>query len=292
MTDTTIEREAEPESLAPAVTRAALILDVLAETAGDPVGPSELARRLGLPEVVDRQHLRRPRRRGTGPADRDGVRARPAARGAGRRLPRLRRPGPGVLRPDPATARGLGGDRPVRRARRPRGHVPRPPRWSPASPADVANRPPAARLLDGDRQGGAGVVVRRRAGSPARRPRRAAPALCQVACERRRRCAPISRGPYSRLRGGRRGDDGGRRLLRDDDPGAAARRGAVRREHHAAQGPRDARARAGPPGRPAAASRRCRTRSAGRQPGDALSRPPARRPRSRSRPSPRPVRRS
>jgi DNA-binding IclR family transcriptional regulator len=50
MTDTTVEREAEPESLAPAVTRAALILDVLAETAGDPVGPSELARRLGLPK--------------------------------------------------------------------------------------------------------------------------------------------------------------------------------------------------------------------------------------------------
>jgi DNA-binding IclR family transcriptional regulator len=50
MTDTTVEREAEPESLAPAVTRAALILDVLAESAGDPVGPSELARRLGLPK--------------------------------------------------------------------------------------------------------------------------------------------------------------------------------------------------------------------------------------------------
>lgn len=50
MTDTTIERDAGPESLAPAVTRAALILDVLAESAGDPVGPSELARRLGLPK--------------------------------------------------------------------------------------------------------------------------------------------------------------------------------------------------------------------------------------------------
>src|SRR4051795_5543880 len=38
------------ESLAPAVTRAALILDVLAQASGDPMGPSELARRLGLPK--------------------------------------------------------------------------------------------------------------------------------------------------------------------------------------------------------------------------------------------------
>jgi len=38
------------ESLAPAVTRAALILDVLAEKGGDPTGPSELARRLALPK--------------------------------------------------------------------------------------------------------------------------------------------------------------------------------------------------------------------------------------------------
>src|SRR5262245_10982327 len=50
MTDTTLEREAEPESLAPAVTGAALILDVMAESASIPVGPSELARRLGLPK--------------------------------------------------------------------------------------------------------------------------------------------------------------------------------------------------------------------------------------------------
>ncbi len=45
-----LEREAEAESLAPAVTRAALILNVMAETASEPVGPSELARRLGLPK--------------------------------------------------------------------------------------------------------------------------------------------------------------------------------------------------------------------------------------------------
>jgi DNA-binding IclR family transcriptional regulator len=41
---------AETDSLAPAVTRAALILDVLMQSAGDSVGPSELARRLGLPK--------------------------------------------------------------------------------------------------------------------------------------------------------------------------------------------------------------------------------------------------
>ena len=38
------------ESLAPAVTRAALILDVLAENGSVAAGPSELARRLGLPK--------------------------------------------------------------------------------------------------------------------------------------------------------------------------------------------------------------------------------------------------
>lgn len=46
--------EAEPrldvESLAPAVTRAALILDVMAQADGEAVGPSELARRLSLPK--------------------------------------------------------------------------------------------------------------------------------------------------------------------------------------------------------------------------------------------------
>jgi IclR family transcriptional regulator, blcABC operon repressor len=40
----------EAESLAPAVTRAALILDLLAENGSVAAGPSELARRLGLPK--------------------------------------------------------------------------------------------------------------------------------------------------------------------------------------------------------------------------------------------------
>ena len=41
---------AEIESLAPAVTRAGAILDLLAENAREAAGPSELARRLGLPK--------------------------------------------------------------------------------------------------------------------------------------------------------------------------------------------------------------------------------------------------
>jgi IclR family transcriptional regulator, blcABC operon repressor len=44
------ETAAESESLAPAVTRAGAILDLLAENAGKAAGPSELARRLGLPK--------------------------------------------------------------------------------------------------------------------------------------------------------------------------------------------------------------------------------------------------
>lgn len=45
-----VESAAGAESLAPAVTRAVTILEVLAENAGEPAGPSELARRLGLPK--------------------------------------------------------------------------------------------------------------------------------------------------------------------------------------------------------------------------------------------------
>lgn len=40
----------DADSLAPAVTRAATILGALAELGGEPAGPSELARRLGLPK--------------------------------------------------------------------------------------------------------------------------------------------------------------------------------------------------------------------------------------------------
>ena len=44
------DTSADTESLAPAVTRAGAILDLLAENADHAVGPSELARRLGLPK--------------------------------------------------------------------------------------------------------------------------------------------------------------------------------------------------------------------------------------------------
>jgi DNA-binding IclR family transcriptional regulator len=44
------ETIAENESLAPAVTRAGAILDLLAENPSEAAGPSELARRLGLPK--------------------------------------------------------------------------------------------------------------------------------------------------------------------------------------------------------------------------------------------------
>ncbi len=49
-TETSAFERAESESLAPAVTRAAAILDVLAEDPSTAFGPSELARRLGLPK--------------------------------------------------------------------------------------------------------------------------------------------------------------------------------------------------------------------------------------------------
>lgn len=42
--------KSEADSLAPAVTRAATILDVLADNDGEAAGPSEIARRLGLPK--------------------------------------------------------------------------------------------------------------------------------------------------------------------------------------------------------------------------------------------------
>ena len=214
MTDTTVDREAEPESLAPAVTRAALILDVLAESAAEPVGPSELARRLGPPEVVDRQHLRRARRRRARAADRDGVLARPPARRARRRLPRLGRPGPGVLRRRPplpaasdetvqfAVLDGLevtylarhDGRQPVRLTS---GIGRRLPAFSTATgKAALASLPidELDRRLDGLDH--------------------AAPALPQVARDGRLAARRPRRDPRARLRDRRRGDDGGRRLLR------------------------------------------------------------------------------
>ena len=133
-------------SLAPAVTRAARSSTSWPRTAAKPVGPSELARRLGLPEVVDRQHLRRARRRRSRPAGRDGLRPRAAAGRARRCVPRDGRPGPGVLRSESAARGGLRGDGPVRRPRRPRDDVPRPPRRSTAgaSHLGIGRRLPAS----------------------------------------------------------------------------------------------------------------------------------------------------
>ena len=50
LSEADVLRPAEADSLAPAVTRAASILDALAENPSEPAGPSELARRLGLPK--------------------------------------------------------------------------------------------------------------------------------------------------------------------------------------------------------------------------------------------------
>ena len=153
---------AEADSLAPAVSRAARILEVLAESNGEPVGPSELARRLGLPKssianicgaLADAGLVRR-----IG----DRLRPRPAPRRARWRVSGQRRPGPGVLRGIAQPARRLGGDGPVRRARRPRGHLPRAPRWTTARPAELGDRSPAAGRFDRDREGRPGLTPRRR----------------------------------------------------------------------------------------------------------------------------------
>jgi DNA-binding IclR family transcriptional regulator len=50
LSEADVLRPGESDSLAPAVTRAAAILDLLAENPSVPAGPSELARRLGLPK--------------------------------------------------------------------------------------------------------------------------------------------------------------------------------------------------------------------------------------------------
>ena len=265
MTDTTVEREAEPESLAPAVTRAALILDVLAESAT--ARPSGRASSRGGSASRSRRSptsaARSPTRASSGasgPGSRSGAgwpssAARTSARSTRSRSSTTSR----------AAAGGVRGDGPVRGPRRARGHVPRAPRRAPAGPPDVGHRPAAAGLLDRDRQGGARVAAARRARPPARRPDHARPAQPAGARDGRLAARRPRRDPRARLRDRRRGDHGGRRLLRRDDPRPPAGRGSVRRQHHAAQGARDARARPGPARRPARAGLgRCRTRSAGR----------------------------
>ena len=139
MTDTTVERDGGAGVAGPAVTRAALILDVLAET-GDRGRGAERARASA--------RASRSRRSPTSAA-RSPTRASSGAIGTGFSLGRrlaelggaylaLGRPGPGVLRRRAPAAGRLRGDGPVRGPRRARGHLPRAPRRAPAGPPDVA----------------------------------------------------------------------------------------------------------------------------------------------------------
>ena len=236
-------RLGEADSLAPAVTRAAAILDVLAENAGEAAGPSELARRLGLPKssianicgaLADAGLVRRV---GTGFA-------------LGRRLAELG--GAYLASVDqvqefyeacPPAAGRLRGDRPARRPRRPRDDLPRPPRRAPAGPPDVADRAaPAGHRArrPARRRSPRSTTPSWRAGStgvdePAA-PHRAIAHDASTRC-----CADLSEVRRRGLRDRRRGDHRGRRLLRGHDPEPAARRGPVRGEHHAPQGAGDRR---------------------------------------------------
>ena len=151
----------EADSLAPAVTRAAVILDLLAENGGAAAGPSELARRLGLPKssianicaaLADAGLARRV---GTGFA-------------LGRKLAEL---GGAYLASvdqiqefyDACHELEVGSvrDHPAGRARRDRDDLPRPARRTPARPLDLADRPAPAGQRHRDRQGGARLIGRR-----------------------------------------------------------------------------------------------------------------------------------
>ena len=225
-------------------------------------GPSELARRLGLPKssianiceaLADVGLVRRI---GT------GLRARPQAGGARRGVPRRRRHRPGVLRGLPPAADRLRGDRPAGRPRRHRDDLPRPPRRPPAGPPHLADRsapaghgrprparPPSPRSTSRARAAAGG----RSASCPASRPTRT--------CSLDALLADLAEVRRARLRDRRRGDRRGGRLLRHVDPGPATRRGPVRGQHHAAQGAGDRRAGPAPDRRPAPA-RRAALRSA------------------------------
>ena len=197
-----------------------------------PSGPSELARRLGLPEVVDRQHLRRARRRRARPAGRDRVRARaggwPSSAAPTSRSVDQVQEFYDVAR---AAAGRLRGDGPARGPRRARGDLPRPPRRPPAGPAHVGDRAAAAGVLDRDRQGGPRVArpeASSTGGSPASTSLRQPTPRSHATVDSLRADLDGVRG--AGLRDRRRGDHGGRRLLRDHDPGAASpARGRARR---------------------------------------------------------------
>ena len=166
--------EVDAESLAPAVTRAAAILDLLAGDSAVAYGPSEIARRLGLPKssvanvcgtLADVGLLRRV---GT------GFRPRPEAGRARWGIPRRDGRRPGVLRSVPGPPDGLRGNRPAGRPRWGRDDIPRPARWPTAGPPDLADRTTPPGDLDGDRQGRACVAGRAGTGAAPRRPDAAA----------------------------------------------------------------------------------------------------------------------
>ena len=153
-------------------------------------GPSELARRLGLPKSSIANICAALADAGS-PGAWDRVRARPQAGRARWRLPGVRRPDPGVLRRLPRARGRVRRDDPAGRARWHRDDVPGPARRPPARPADLADRPAPAGQRHGDRQGGAGVTgrdeVARRFDGVGCRPSPAA------RCRPSTRCSRISR---------------------------------------------------------------------------------------------------
>ena len=216
------EAAGEADSLAPAVTRAAVILDLLAENGGVAAGPSELARRLGLPKssianicaaLADAGLARRV---GTGFA-------------LGRKLAELG--GAYLASVDQVQEfydachelRGrVGRDHPARGPRRDRDDLPRPPRRTAARAADLPDRTAPARQRDGDRQGGPRPARARRGRAPVRG-RPAPDPDAPLPAERRSPLRRSRRRPRTGLLDGRRGDRRRRRLLRGRDPGPGAR---------------------------------------------------------------------
>ncbi len=272
------EPETSPDggSLAPAVTRAALILDALAEQASEPMGPSELARRLGLPKssianicgaLAEAGLVRRV---GTGFA-------------LGRHLAELG--GAYLATVDQVqefyeASRGLptGSEETVQFAVLDGLEVIYLARHDGRQPVQLSSgigrRLPAFSTATGkaalaslsDEELGQRLAGHQRA--PTRHPQ--GPRDGGGASRRSRR------DPATRLCGRRRGDHGRRGLLRGDGPQPGRRRGPVRRQHHAAQGPCDRRACAGPDRGPARPRRRAvRSRSGTTRPGYAsLAVPP------------------
>ena len=239
-----------PNRWRPAVTRAALILDVLAETAGEPVGPSELARRLALPKssianicgaLADAGLVRRV---GTGFA-------------LGRRLAELG--GAYLATVDQVqefyeASRQLeaGSEETVQFAVLDGLEMTYLARHDGRQPvrltSGIGRRLPASSTATG--KAALASLDDPRARPPVRGRDQPADAVGAIAPDRRRADGRPRRGAPAGLRDRRRGDDGRRRLLRRHGPEPPAGRRAVRRQHHPAQGSRDRRAGGDAPGRP------------------------------------------